>query len=282
MSSYADALLALSSYPDVTPNFVVDQAVGLSALLGARISALMSMASVEKEPRLYSHYELLAVSFQEAIQKSNDAANKLLAYFEQYAHEHGVYDGQLLQVTGLSPGSELVAQHARLRDLTFIPVPELIGLDEMYIERVIFNSGRPTILLSAVDKPSRLPALETVVVAWDYSRSAARALGDSLPLLKLAKRVQVITVTSEKDLPKCLAKSDVERHLKTHGVGAQFENVDANFRQIGSVLHDYVLDSRADLLVMGAFGHSRIMEFILGGATHDILRRPPVPIFLSH
>lgn len=283
MSSYSDALLALSSYPDPTPTFVVDQAVELSALLGARVSALMCAASVEKEPRLSAHYELLTASFRNAIERSRDEANRLLLYFEKRARDRGVYEGQLLEMTGLSPAPALVARQARLRDVTFVPVPELIGLDEMYIEHVIFNSGRPTILLSAIGQPpARAPALETVVVAWDYSRPAARALGDSLPLLKRAKSVRVITVANEKELPKDLAKPDVERHLKAHGVEATFENVDANLRQIGSVLRDYTLDSRADLLVMGAFGHSRVMEFILGGATHDILHRPPVPVFLSH
>jgi len=121
-----------------------------------------------------------------------------------------------------------------------------------------------------------------VVVAWDFSRPAARAVADALPLLEKAKQVYVVTVSNEKAIESRRSGTELAKHLKRHGVDAVLDTVDAAGRGIGDILKSYVTSRSADLLVMGAYGHSRIREFILGGATKSMLSRPPVPVFLSH
>jgi nucleotide-binding universal stress UspA family protein len=124
--------------------------------------------------------------------------------------------------------------------------------------------------------------LNTVVVGWDFSRPAARALADALPILEMAKQVRIVTVTNEKTLGTRRSEA-VSKHLAAHGLTAFLDTVDAADRSIGEVLESYASSFDADLLViMGAYGHSRVRDFILGGATKSILARPPFPVLLSH
>ncbi|MCI3953839.1 MAG: Universal stress protein UspA, partial [Burkholderiales bacterium] len=128
----------------------------------------------------------------------------------------------------------------------------------------------------------RAPSLDTVAIAWDFSRPAARAVADALPLLERAKRVRVVTVVNEKDIASRRSSAELARHLARHGIDIVLDEFDSMGRRIGAALEAYVASRNADLLVMGAYGHSRVREFILGGATRSMLARPPVPVFLSH
>ena len=169
-----------------------------------------------------------------------------------------------------------------LRDLTIVPVPEGEFFDQWYAESIIFGSGRPTLVIPHTRKRAGAFELGTVVVAWDFSRPAVRAVADALPILKRAKRVCVVTVTNEKVIDSKRSGAELAKHLARHGVDVVLDTVDAAGRGIGEVLNSYVASRNADILVMGAYGHSRIREFILGGATKSMLMRPPLPVFLSH
>jgi nucleotide-binding universal stress UspA family protein len=161
-------------------------------------------------------------------------------------------------------------------------VPEGDYVDQWYAESIIFGSGRPTVVLPETPKRAGAFALNTVVVAWDYSRPAARAVADSIPILERAKLVRIVVVTNEKVFDTKRSGPELAKHLARHGVEVVLDTVDAAGRGIGDVLESYVASRNVDLLVMGAYGHSRIREFILGGATKSMLSRPPLPIFLSH
>ena len=97
-----------------------------------------------------------------------------------------------------------------------------------------------------------------------------------------AKTVRVVTITNEKVIDSTRSGEELAKHLSRHGVTVVLENVDAAGRPVGESLETYGASCNADLLVMGAFGHSRVREFILGGATKHMLARPPLPVFLSH
>ncbi len=174
---------------------------------------------------------------------------------------------------------ELLVDYARLRDLTIVPVPE--SYDQWYAETVIFGSGRPTLILPETPR-ARPFELGTVVVAWDFSRVAARAVSDALPLLERARKVRVVTVTNEKSLDTKHSGEELAKNLSRHGIDVVLDKVDADGRSIGKVLETYTLSHQVDVLVMGAYGHSRWREFILGGATKSLLSKPPLPILLSH
>jgi nucleotide-binding universal stress UspA family protein len=98
----------------------------------------------------------------------------------------------------------------------------------------------------------------------------------------MAEQVRVVTVTNEKTLDSRRSGAAVSKYLAAHGLTASLDVVDAADRSIGEVLESYALSLDADLLVMGAYGHSRVRDFILGGATKSMLARPPLPVLLSH
>ena len=146
---------------------------------------------------------------------------------------------------------------------------------------MIFGSGRPTLVLPETPR-SRPFELSTVVVAWDFSRAAARAVSDALPVLERAKKVRVVTVSNEKTLDTKHSTEELGKNLARHGIDVVLDRVDAGGRRIGEVLESFALSHKADVLVMGAYGHARWREFILGGATKSLLSKPPLPILLSH
>src|SRR5690606_38686695 len=123
---------------------------------------------------------------------------------------------------------------------------------------------------------------DDIVIGWDGSRAAARAVAEGLAFCERAQSVTVAQVTGEKSLPDNAPASDVVRHLERHGIAAKTTEVSANGHDAGSALQAYCEDSGADLLVMGAYGHARAREYVLGGATRSVLREPDVPVLLAH
>ncbi len=119
-------------------------------------------------------------------------------------------------------------------------------------------------------------------MAWDFSRSAARAVSDAMPILELAEKVRIATVFNEKPMDTKHSAEGLARNLARHGIDVVLDKVDAGGRPIGAVLESHVLSHQANLLVMGAYGHSRLREFVLGGATKSLLSKPPLPILFAH
>jgi nucleotide-binding universal stress UspA family protein len=146
---------------------------------------------------------------------------------------------------------------------------------------VIFGSGRPTIVLPQAPR-LRPFELGTIALAWDSSRAAARAVADALPLPEKAKKIRVVTILNDKVLDTRHSAEALAKNLSRHGIDVVLDKVDAGGKPAGYVLESYALSHSADLLVMGAYGHSRLREFVLGGATKSLLSRPPLPILISH
>lgn len=286
MAQIRDCMLTLSSFPDPTPEFVIDHAVEFTRLMGARLTALMFFLDRQQLTRVHSRGEwLLDIPrlIDEGVRKSANESNRLLDHFETTAKRLGVFQAKILEGAPVYISADHIIEHARLHDLTFVPVVDPNGFDELYTESIVFGSGRPTILLPAFrDEKAVPPSLDIVAVAWDYSRAAARALADAMSILEKAKQVRVFTVINEKPIAQDTSSTKLEEHLRMHGINAAFENVDAGGRAIGRVIDEYLRVRRADLLVMGAFAHSRMREFILGGATRSIVNHPPIPVLLSH
>src|SRR5690606_8090479 len=214
--------------------------------------------------------------------KSLHACREVLEQFTERAKAAGVFGEALVGKADLYCLGEYVAERARTRDLCMVPIADSLDGQRAIAEAVIFGAGRPTLLYrtGAADLPQS--GLKTVVQAWDGSRAAARAMGDALPLLKKANEVRVLTIVNEKPDAVTGEGADAVRHLKAHGVNAVAEEIDAGGKKIGAVLDRYMQDVRPDLFVMGAYGRSRVREFILGGATEYVLHDPKTPLLLSH
>lgn len=278
-----DILLALTTYPEATPVSAVDEAVAFAAAVGARISAIACEVKIQAPGNVLAGAVLdVAALVAAEAKKSSTNAKTLLTAFQDAAEKRGVFQDRILEhcLTSEAPG--VLVEYARLRDLTIVPVPVGDYFDQWYAEAIIFGSGHPTLVLPHTRKRAGAFTLDVVAVAWDFSRPAARAVADALPLLEKAKKVHVLTVANEKVIESRRPTAEFAKYLGRHDVDVVLDTVDAADRRIGDILESYVTSCNADMLVMGAYGHSRIREFILGGATKSMLSRPPLPIFLSH
>lgn len=274
-----DVLLTLTSYPDPTPVSVIDRAVSLASTFGAHIAAISCEAHVQVPGSFLGGAGNLGSIVASEAHKSRKNAQDLLAAFEEAAQKSGVLHEIVLERCLTSEVPDLLVEYARLRDLTIVPVPE--SYDQWYAEAVIFGSGRPTLVVPEAPA-SGLIDLNRVLVAWDFSRAAARAVSDATPILEKAHEVRILTVTNEKAISSRRSPSELAKNLSRHGIDVIVEEVDAAGRAIGEILAARTASCRADLLVMGAYGHSRFREFILGGATRSILTGPPIPVLFSH
>jgi nucleotide-binding universal stress UspA family protein len=280
--AFKDLLLVLTTYPEPTAVSALDDAVAVAAALGGRLSAIACQVKVQVPGSVLGHAigDVPGMIAAEA-KKSATHAEKLLAAFEDGAERSGIFQERILETCLTFEVPSVLVDYARLRDLTLVSIPEGEHVSRWYAETIIFGSGLPTMVLPEVRKRPEF-ALNTVIVAWDFSRPAARAVADALPLLEKSKRVFVLTVTNEKVIDTRRSSAELAKHLARHGVNVTLDIADAKGRSIGEAIESYVASRNGDLLVMGAYGHSRLREFILGGATKSMLARPPVPIFFSH
>lgn len=152
------------------------------------------------------------------------------------------------------------------------------------IEALVFAAARPVLLLPNDEEGSAEHAFDPhkIALAWDGSRTATRAAFDALPLLKRAREVTLIQITDDKDLSRSGTAADLSALLAGHGVKATTLEAPGRGRPTAAALKDAFEQSGAGLLVMGAYGHSRAREFILGGATRGVLQACAFPLLLSH
>lgn len=281
--AFKDVLLQLSSYPEPTPVAAIEQAIGFAGALGARISALTFKVEIPNVGNVLAN-KVLDVSGMIAAERQKSVANTqaLISAFESMATQRGVPYDQIIESRPISQVAAIVTEHARMHDLTMIPIGEQKDLQQYVAECVIFGSGRPTIVFPEVSRLGDPLSFDVVGVAWDFSRPAARAVADALPILQLAKTVRVVTITQEKTIDTRRSGTELAKHLACHGIEVVLEEEDAAGRTIGQALEGYVTAREIDLLVMGAYGHSRMRDFILGGATKSIVASPPLPVLLSH
>ncbi|GJE80838.1 universal stress protein [Methylorubrum thiocyanatum] len=168
---------------------------------------------------------------------------------------------------------------ARLADLTVLDAEAReLDLDRDLIDGVLFGSGRPLLVV-----PPGCDAFSArrILVAWDGSAQAARAANDALPFLRAAEAVEIVSVVGEKDLSTAVAGAEFAPHLARHGVNVSVNSVPVQ-GDAAQTLERQASLFGAEMLVMGAYRHSRLKEWLLGGVTHALLTRSPVPLLLAH
>ena len=280
--SIKDILFPMLSYPTPPANGSIEKAVALASGLGAHISGLTFELDIRSPVGLYAHPVNVSGIIAAERAKSASNAHNLIATFEGIATRQGVMHEHALEHCAPNELARILVLHARLRDLSIFPVNAEDQDQRSLIEGLIFESGRPVLLLPEATTRQLSSSFDTIAVAWDHSRSATRAVSDALPLLQAAKHVHVVTVVDEKRLQNDGSGVELCKHLARHGVEVTFDRVKAKGRAIGEVLESYVVERDPDLLVMGAYGHSKLREFILGGATKSVLTRPFSWTLLSH
>jgi len=190
-------------------------------------------------------------------------------------HPIAAQTGSLAQILGIC---------TRLSDIAVLPKP--YGDDrehehEAIVEAALFDARIPVLI---IPPNTKLPeSLDTIVVAWNESREALIAVRHALPILKNAKVVNIAIIDPPVHAPD---RSDpggaLSQMLSRHGVTAEVSILAKTMPRVSEVIERHMNDLNADLLVMGAYGHSRLRESILGGATRNMLQMAEIPVLMAH
>ncbi len=215
-------------------------------------------------------------------------ANEARERFERFMKERNVPFGDITKVSDTASAnwremegleSQVIGEYGRLFDLIVVGcATQPSSADRNAIcEAALFESGRP-VMVSAEHTPATLG--KTIVVAWNGSTETARTIALGMPLLQTAEKVVVLTVQGG-TVPGPEAEQ-VTRHLVRNNVNAQTQIVELESRTVGEAILEETDRAGADLLLKGAFTHSRLRQLIFGGATQHILSNPKVPVFMAH
>lgn len=277
-----DMLLQIDTYAEPTPSSAIDQAIRFARICEGRITALATHIDI-RVPDNWLAEKLLGVSKMAEVEedKSLQAARASIKYFEEAARKSGVPCDSVIVRADFNAIGQCVARHARTRDLTFVAVSNPGGSQRAVAEDVTFGGGRPVLVYN--QETSQLPttSLDRVSVLWDGSRCSARAVADARPILAKAREVAIVTIIGEKASAASGTASDLVRHLKAHGLSVQVQEIE-HLGNIGASIDAHVAAYSPQLLVMGAYGTSRLKEFVLGGATEHVLDKLRIPAILSH
>jgi len=279
------ALLYLPSYPDAPSMQLLESAAFLARHTGATLTAVIPELSDDRRtwPTIFGAWTVnVPAMVQEVVRISVDNAALLERDLRNTAATFQVAVDIRKMSSQLFPSPQSLVDLTRLHDLLILPLPECNDFDRDFIHPAIFDTGRPTLLLPHAPGKRSLQCLDTIAVAWDFSRESVRALSDAMPLLISAKKVLLFTVSGEKKLETAGTIDDLKLLLAAHNLHCEIQNVALQHETIGHAITRHAQEGNADMLVMGAYGHSRFREFVLGGATQSIINDPPLPVFLSH
>jgi nucleotide-binding universal stress UspA family protein len=269
--------LAAGPKPDPAGPF----AISIAQAVGAHVSAVAFSYDPVIPPTIMGTIPASLIESQRA--ENDAAADKARAAFDAAAQRAGVSSDSRVLAASLPGSADRFAAIARRFDLAVVGQGEpgvLADAQELVAEGALFSSGRPVVMVPYIQKDGL--KLDRVMVCWDASRAAARAVGDALPLLAKAKTIEVVIVASDRPKSDEIPGADIGQHLARHGLKVDVKRIVATDTDVANTILSHAADTSADFIVMGGYGHSRLREFILGGATRGIMSSMTVPVLMSH
>ena len=214
--------------------------------------------------------------------EAENKARAAISRFDQAAKRTGLSSETRILRTTIAEAADQLGRIGRRFDLVVIGQPDKANSapDQIVDESVLFESGRPVVFVPFIQKGGM--NLDRVMICWDGSRPAARAVADALPFLKKAKQVEIVIVSEKPDKKDEIPGADLGQHLARHDLKVELEHITSPDIDVASTILSYVADSGADMIVMGGYGHSRVREFVLGGVTRRMLESMTVPVLMSH
>lgn len=274
------ATLCLATYPDANSPAIAANSVAVVKHLDATLHAIAINVDIPDVSNALSRYLLdLPSKIREVEATSRKHGKTLLEAVAKEASQGAV--ALTTQEIAAAPAlmGDVAANQCRYFDLCLVGLAPDNPAARMIAEAILFGAGRPTLLLpDAMD----VGALGHVVIAWDGSRVAARAVADARPFLERASRITIVSATDEKPLPGKDIGERLAEGLRMRGLTADAASIQAGDRSIGVALQEHALKIGGSLLVMGGYGHSRVRDFVLGGATEGVLADLRLPVLLSH
>lgn len=279
---YHDLMLAITGTRGDAD--AVTAAAALATQLGAHLTAVQTLhlPVTMTEPWGMMGGSIVGELHDELRTKGDHDAAKL----RQRLEREGISFEVRTIETYLQDPSRPVALHARHADIALVASPLQeeghAPIAEDFLVSLLFESGRPVLVLPARRLMAHLP--QHVVLAWQPTREATRALHDALPLLKAARSIDVVMVdpVPGPDRHGDDPGVDIATHLARYGFNANVVALASNGRSTAEALLRRAAESGADLVVAGGFGHSRLREWVLGGTTRELLRNAHLPLLLSH
>ncbi|MBD2750645.1 universal stress protein [Microvirga sp. BT688] len=270
---FRNLLLVIGNNTEASERYALD----LTRLNGAALTVTTSGAA----PSLSAFFrsELPSDLLDHMREDVENTARAALDAFAERAKQEGVSVETVMPDLSLGDSSGEVSRLARYFDGTVLQQPDPAGTETAdLIEAVLFRSGRPVVIVPSHQGPLQP---RTVLIAWDEGRPAARAVADALPLLVIAERVEVVTVgTHGRDRER--HSSHLVRHLARHGIETHGASLVTDRGSVASMLLCHAAEVKADLIVMGGYGHSRLREIVLGGTTRRIIQTMTVPVLMAH
>lgn len=256
--------------------------IALAEALDAHAEALC--LGVDRTQTGYYYAGANAMVLQETLSRANAEAAELLAHANKVLGKSGVRWSAEEGIAQIADLGRHVAYRARFSDLVVLPHPygEGRGAEiEPVIESAMFEANAP--ILVVPDKGPHKPLPNTVMVAWNESRESLRAIKLALPFLRSADLVRIVIIGPPTHGPE---RSDpggmLSQMLARHGAKCEIDVLSKTMPRVSDILNRHAADTESDMIVMGAYGHSRFREAILGGATRNMLEKSDVPIFMAH
>lgn len=259
-----------------------DAAIRMAQAFGAHLTALNHVDVIRLSPFIRAHLGEELVRQQ--LRRAEDDATAAAAGFEAIARREGLGGVEVRRLVGDSvQGLAISARYADLIVLGQVDAENTDGPEQRdFPDHAILAAGRPLLMIPYAGTFNTIG--EHVVVAWSATRESTRAVTDALPLLQRAKKVTVIIGDARPGAGGHGASpgADIALYLARQGVTVEVSLEQTAGIDVGSLLLSRIADLDADLLVMGAYGHSRMRELVLGGVTRTILRQMTVPVLMSH
>lgn len=260
----------------------LDQMIALAGAQDGHAEALC--LGVDRTQTGYYYAGANALVLQETLERAHTEAAEVQTYAEDRLKLSGVRWSSDSGVAQLADLGRHVAHRARFADLVVAPRPygENRGAEvEAVVESALFEGRAPVMVVPDGASPVTQPG--TVLVAWNESVEALASVRRALPLLIAADAVHIVVIDPPTHGPE---RSDpggmLSQMLARHGVKCEIDVLSKSLTRVSDVLNRHVKDTDADLVVMGAYGHSRFREAILGGATRNMLEKATVPVLMAH
>lgn len=258
-----------------------DYAISLAETLDAHLSGI-AFSYDPVLPIMGGGMEAIPAEYIEEQRAENEKAARLAkANFQKSVGEAGLRSDCYSPNASAAGAATLFARISRHFDLAVVQQAEATTPEHDYlIEAALFEGGRPVIVVPYIHKAA--PSFKHALVCWDGSRPAARAIADAIPLLRRAGKIEVITIAEAGKVTEEFPGAEIGQHLTRHGLKIDIKRIDIAEIDVGNAILSYVADTSTDFVVMGAYGHSRIREFVLGGVTNTILSSMTAPVLMSH
>jgi nucleotide-binding universal stress UspA family protein len=272
-----DILLSLPLNPSA--DTAIDYTLSLASTFNARVTGVAF--AYGKMPVGLLGDERWVEGIEQLRKEAEDAAKAAIGRFERAAETVGVSIETRRIATTFSGTAEMFGRIARRFDLSIVRQvePKTDSSDHLILQAALFDSGRPLLAVPIGQKGTA--KFDRVMICWDGSRSAARALADSLPLLRRAKAIEIVTAGDSETI-KSASAGAIADHLALHRLNAATKQISATGMNIPDRILSHAAETAPDLVVMGGYGHSRLREFVLGGATRATLAEMSIPTLMSH